>query len=250
MSTDYVSPNLRVPDLASLFPNMIVGDKDAVTWPYFRKQIDHKWYVDRRNPQVGFINRDEASLLYSNSQLLSGRRGIEIGAWRGWSTAHLLASELASLHVIEPLLADPEWRREFAAAIEQAGVQDRAILVPGPSPEEVVRLGEAGERWSFAFIDGDHDAQAPTTDALTCERYLEPTAMVLFHDLVSPHVGAALRALDANGWKTMIYQTAQIMGVAWRGDIAPVPHRPDPAQNWEIPQHLHGFAVSSLEPRG
>ena len=131
MSTDYVSDNLSVPDLAPLFPNMIVGAKGAVTWPYFRKEIDHTWYVDRRNPQIGFINKDEAAILYSNARLFSGRRGLEIGAWRGWSTCHLLASGPASLHVVEPLLADPDWRREFAAALEGAGEADRAILVPG-----------------------------------------------------------------------------------------------------------------------
>jgi hypothetical protein len=245
MSTDYVSPNLNVPDLSALFPNMIAGDTKALTWPYFRKEIDHTWYTDRRNPQIGFINRDEAAILYSNAQLFSGRRGIEIGAWRGWSTCHLLVSGLASLHVIEPLLADAEWKREFAAAANGGGATDRAILVAGTSPEEVVRLGEGGQRWSFAFIDGDHDGQAPTNDALACERYLEATAMVLFHDLVSPHVAAALRALDSRGWKTMVYQTAQIMGVAWRGDIAPVAHKPDPAQKWSVPDHLAGFAFSS-----
>ena len=43
--------------------------------------------------------------------------------------------------------------------------------------------------------------------------------MVLFHDLVSPHVAAGLRALAAKGWNVMAYQTAQMMGVAWRGAI-------------------------------
>ena len=244
MSTDYVSDNLDVPNLVSLFPNLIVGDKEAVTWPYFRKEIDHTWYVDRRNPEVGFINRDEAAILYSNAGLFPGRRGLEIGAWRGWSTCHLLLSGLASLHVIEPLLADADWNREFVAAVNGAGEANRAILVPGSSPAEVVRLGEEGRRWSFAFIDGDHDGQAPTNDALACEPYLEATAMILFHDLISPHVSAALRALDARGWRTMVYQTAQMMGVAWRGDIAPVRHKPDPSQRWSVPDHLAGFVIS------
>jgi hypothetical protein len=244
MSIDYVSDNLSVPHLDSLFPNMIVGSKEAVTWPYFRKEIDHTWYVDRRNPEVGFINRDEASILYSSARLFAGRRGLEIGAWRGWSTCHLLVSGLASLHVVEPLLADADWRSEFLVAVKGAGEEDRAILVPGPSPAEVVRLGEVGLRWSFAFIDGDHDGQAPTDDALAVARYLEPNAMVLFHDLISPHVAAALRALASNGWKAMVYQTAQMMGVAWRGDVSPVRHRPDPNQKWRIPEHLAGFAVS------
>ncbi len=244
MATDYVSENLKLPNLDSLFPNMIVGDKEALTWPYFRRGVDHNWYTDRRNPQVGFINKDEAAILYSNARLFSGRRGLEIGAWRGWSTCHLVAAGLASLHVVEPLLADEAWRREFSAAVDAAGGADRAILIAESSPEAVVRLGESGARWSFAFIDGDHEGEAPTNDALTCEPYLEATAMVLFHDLVSPHVSRALRALDAKGWRTMVYQTAQMMGVAWRGDIRPVRHIPDPAQRWSVPEHLAGFAIS------
>jgi predicted O-methyltransferase YrrM len=244
MTAEYVSDNLAVPNLNFLFPNMVLGDREAATWPYFRKEIDHAWYVDRRNPQVGFINKDEAAILYSSAELFAGRRGLEIGAWRGWSTAHLAASRLRSLDVVEPLLSDPEWRREFEGAIEGAGGRDRVHLAAGPSPEEVVRLGTSGRRWSFVFIDGDHDGEAPTRDALTVLPYLEPTALILLHDLVSPHVAAALRALRDKGLQTMVYQTAQMMGVAWRGDVAPVPHRPDAAQNWSVPDHLTGFTIT------
>ena len=106
MSKDYVSGNLDAPFLDHLFPNMIEADKGASTWPYFRKEIDHPFRVDRRNPTVGFINRDEASILYSNARAFTGRGGIEIGAWRGWSTAYLIAAGLAPLHVVEPLLAE------------------------------------------------------------------------------------------------------------------------------------------------
>jgi predicted O-methyltransferase YrrM len=244
MTAEYVSDNLTVPNLNRLFPNMVLGAKESVTWPYFRKEIDHTWYVDKRNPQVGFINKDEAAILYCSAELFGGQRGLEIGAWRGWSTAHLAASRLGSLDVVEPLLRDPEWRGEFADAIEGAGGKDRVHLAAGPSPEEVVRLGTGGRRWSFAFIDGDHDGEAPTRDALAVLDYLEPTALILFHDLVSPHVAAALHALRDKGLQTMVYQTAQMMGVAWRGEIAPVRHKPDPTQNWSVPDHLAGFAIS------
>jgi hypothetical protein len=42
----------------------------------------------------------------------------------------------------------------------------------------------------------------------------------------------------------MAYQTAQMMGVAWRGAIAPVAHKPDPAQHWQVPDHLTGIRIS------
>ena len=121
MSKDYVSDNLDAPVLDHLFPNMIEADKSQSTWPYFRKEIDHPFRVDRRNPTVGFINRDEASILFSNARAFAGRGGIEIGSWRGWSTAHLIAAGLAPLHVVEPLLADADWRREFVEVVAWRG---------------------------------------------------------------------------------------------------------------------------------
>ena len=178
---------------------MIVADKSVSTWPWLRREIDHPFRVDRRNPIVGFINRDEAAVLYANARLFAGRKGIEIGAWRGWSTAHLIASGLGSLHVVEPLLADPVWRAEIEEVARAAGGGETTILVPEASPAAVERLGQSGVRWSFAFIDGDHDGEAPTRDALALAPYLEPTAMVLFHDLVSPHVAKGLARARGDG---------------------------------------------------
>src|ERR1700683_143976 len=134
MAKDYVAANLEAPVLDHLFPNMIEADKSASTWPYFRKQINHPFRVDRRNPTVGFINRDEASILYANARAFKGRSGIEIGAWRGWATAYLTAAGVAPLHVVEPLLADPDWRSEFEAVIRGAGGSSSTILAPEKSP--------------------------------------------------------------------------------------------------------------------
>jgi hypothetical protein len=244
MAKDYVSDNLDAPRLDHLFPNMIVADKSVSTWPWFRREIDHPFLADKRNPIVGFINYDEAAVLYSNARRFAGLSALEIGAWRGWSTAHLIAAGLASLHVVEPLLADPVWRAEFEEMARAAGGGERTILVPEASPAAVERLGQSGVRWAFAFIDGDHDGEAPTRDALACARFLEPTAMVLFHDLVVPDVARGLRALERSGWNVMAYQTAQMLGVAWRGEVVPVAHKPDPSQSWRVPAHLKGIVIS------
>ena len=250
MTKDYVADNLSSPSLDHLFPNMVEVDKTVSTWPWLRRDVDHAFRVDRRNPIVGFINRDEASILYGNARLFHGRKGIEIGAWRGWSTAHLVVAGLGSLHVIEPLLSDPEWRSEFETVVRGAGGASNTILVADKSPEAVLRLGQAGERWSFAFIDGDHDGEAPTRDAVALAPFLEPTAMVLFHDLVSPHVAKGFRTLEERGWNVLAYQTAQMLGVAWRGEVAPVAHKPDPSQVWRVPDHLTGVPISGVTNAG
>ena len=56
-----VSESVR---LDHLFPNMVEVDKSVSTWPWLRRDVDHPFRVDRRNPIVGFINRDEASILF------------------------------------------------------------------------------------------------------------------------------------------------------------------------------------------
>ncbi len=44
----------------------------------------------------------------------------------------------------------------------------------------------------------------------------------------------------------MVYQTMQIMGVAWRGNVEPVRHQPDPKIEWRLPEHLQHYSVSGL----
>ena len=61
----------------------------------------------------------------------------------------------------------------------------------------------------------------------------------MFHDLNSPFVAAGLDAFAAAGWKTGIYETMQIMGIAWRGDYIPLLTARDPTVPLS-PWHLAG----------
>ena len=84
----------------------------------------------------------------------------------------------------------------------------------------------------------------------------------MFHDLNSPFVAAGLDAFAAAGWKTGIYETMQIMGIAWRGDYIPLVTARDPTvplkslascRSQTSPSHLNprtrdGIQVDSPKP--
>jgi hypothetical protein len=112
-------------------------------------------------------------------------------------------------------------------------------LIPGRSPDAVDELATVSpEGWSLFFIDGNHEGEAPLNDTKACTRYATADAAMVFHDLASPCVTNAVLYLKAQGWKTRVYHTAQIMAVAWRGDIHPIAHQPDPRIDWRIPDHV------------
>ncbi|CAN1210487.1 hypothetical protein TUMEXPCC7403_09845 [Tumidithrix helvetica PCC 7403] len=244
---DYISPNLEIVYPDSCFPNMISGDTNNCDWQYLRREVPHHWYVDRRQPTIGFLSRDEAHILYNNALQFRGKLALEIGCWLGWSACHLALAGV-QLDVIDPLLGRPDFFNSVQSSLTTAKVIDRVNLMSGYSPQKVEELAaEYQRKWSLIFIDGNHDAPYPLKDARICETLAEDNAMILFHDLASPDVSQGLEYFRERGWNTTIYQTMQIMGVAWRGNVEPVMHTPDPDVAWEIPIHLQHYNISGLE---
>ncbi|WP_244348714.1 class I SAM-dependent methyltransferase [Thermostichus vulcanus] len=226
---------------------MRVGNVDQCPWPYLRREIPHLWYVDQCNPTVGFVSRDEAHILYNTALQFKGQPALEIGCWMGWSAAHL-ASAGVILDVVDPILNQPQAYESVDQSLTLAGIRSNVTLYPGTSPEKVEEIAQTqNRRWSLIFIDGDHDHPGPLRDAQIAEKYAAEDALILFHDLTSPDVAEGLHYFRDRGWNTMIYQTMQIMGVAWRGQVQPVEHIPDPAVQWTLPEHLRGYRVCGLQ---
>ncbi|MEG4285997.1 TylF/MycF/NovP-related O-methyltransferase [Microcoleus sp. A006_D1] len=247
---DYVSPGLKIILPDAYFPNMIVGDTNTCPWPYLRREIPHNWYVDRRASSVGFLSRDEAHILYNTALQFAGKKALEIGCWLGWSACHLALAGV-ELDVVDPLLETENIRQSaidsIQGALNASGVQTSVTLVPGYSPQRVEELAnQFNRKWSLIFIDGEHEGEGPLNDAIACEKLAEKDAIILFHDLAAPAVAKGLDYLKQRGWQTVIYQTMQIMGAAWRGNVAPVKHQPDPNISWQLPAHLQGYAVSGI----
>lgn len=241
---DYISPNFSIVRPDAAFPNMIVGNPQTCNWPYLRREIPHNWYVDRRQPTIGFLSRDEAHILYNTALQFKGKRALEIGCWLGWSTCHLALAGV-ELDVIDPLLERPKFYNNVRSSLETAGVFNSITLIGGYSPQKVVEIAKQQQcKWSLIFIDGNHEHPGPLEDVQICEQFAEEDAAILFHDLASPDVGAGLDYLRDRDWKIEVYQTMQIMGVAWRGKVQPILHQPDPNISWTLPSHLQGYSVS------
>jgi glycosyltransferase involved in cell wall biosynthesis/predicted O-methyltransferase YrrM len=241
---DYVSPGFSIIQPDSCFSNMIVGRTNGCAWPYLRREIPHNWYVDKRHPIVGFVSRDEAHIIYNTALKFKGKKALEIGCWLGWSACHIALAGV-ELDVIDPILARQEFSESVTNSLRMAGVLEAVNLIAGSSPQEVEELATKLQRkWSLIFIDGNHEAPGPLNDAIICEQLAEEDALILFHDLASPDVAQGLDYFKEKGWNTMVYQTMQIMGVAWRGNIEPAIHQPDPKIDWKLPTHLQHYSVS------
>ena len=243
---DYISPNFAIVKPDECFPNMIVGDPNLQPWAYLRREVPHNWYVDKRHPTVGFLSRDEAHILYNTALKFKGKKALEIGCWLGWSACHLALAGV-ELEVVDPLLARPDFYESVSNSLQAAGVLDSIHLVAGYSPQAVEELAaQLQTKWSLIFIDGNHEAPGPLNDAIICEQLAAEDALIVFHDLAAPDVAQGLDYFKQKGWQTLVYQTMQIMGVAWRGNIEPVIHQPDPKVNWVLPAHLQSYTVSGM----
>lgn len=94
------------------------------------------------------------------------------------------------------------------------------------------------------FIDGDHDGNAPENDAVAVMDHCVEDAIVVFHDMTSPYVARGLASFQQRGWNVRLYNTMQVLGIAWRGDVAITNHVKDQSAFNLFQPHLGDFPSS------
>ena len=237
---DYVSPGLTTiwPDAS--FPHMIEGNPEDCGQIYLRKRSPHRWMVDRRNPAVGFLSRDESAILHSAALQCCGKRGLEIGCCQGWAACHIASAGIL-LDVIDPVFANPQFTQTIESSLQKADVRGNVKLHAAQSPNIVDALASSnGEKWSFFFLDGTGEGDAALNETTACLPHAAEDCIMLIHNIANPDVAKGFMWLKSEGWNTCVFHTSQIMGAAWRGSMSPPLHIPDPClvELLGVPLHI------------
>ena len=182
--------------------------------------------------QCGFLNRDEARILYECAAQFGGL-WLDIGSHTGWTGLHMAAAG-AFVCSLDPMLANEEFR---ARAVANLGYS-LARVTPCPTTSRMWFGGDPryprpmmpeGVTYSGVMIDGDHSWEHPLYDAVQSFKHLEDRGVILLHDFVGGPVREAVKYLKCEGMKCRIYfASAQLLAVCWRGDFTPpdVPSNP------------------------
>jgi predicted O-methyltransferase YrrM len=245
---EYVPPGFVNPRLLHLFQHAAKVNPYSVRWPYLRSSIPHIFRSDTRSPTshvIGNASYEEAVCLHTVARQFANRRGLEVGTHFGWSGVHLLAAGL-DMDFVDPACGDSAREAALRSTFDQVASRGKYRLWPGRSPDviETIRQQGTGEQWAFVFIDGDHDGDAPSRDAHAIIPHCAENAVVMFHDLTSPFVARGLRVFKEFGWSIKIYNTMQILGLAWRGKVQIPEHIQDPNVPRILPEHLVDISCS------
>lgn len=240
---DRVPKGYGDPKLLALFPDASVIDPRRMSWKYMRPEVPHIFRVDRRgSPGIGNASYEEACCLYTLASQFRGKRGLEVGTHLGWTGAHLLAAGLR-MDFVDPAIANAERAKMLVTSFDAVPNRVSYKMYAQPSPQSIEPIFREGnsELWSFAFIDGNHDGDAPMFDAKAVLPFMADDSCVMFHDLTSPHVAAGLQVFQEAGWNIEVFQTMQILGVASRGQVVIPPFQKDNNVPKVLPSHLKRF---------
>lgn len=240
---DYVAPGLDVIKPDHVFPSLVRLDRERVWGAGSRKDFRHNQYADGYDTLRLLPNRDEAHILYNLARRFAGRRGLLIGGEIGWTARHL-AEGGVKLDILDLHLGDPERLGRLKAGLD--GLSDLRLF-SGWGAEAVGTLvahhtQKGEEPWSLAVFNLAEREPDIVPAIRRCAAAAAPDAMIVVWNALVCQVEDALQRLKAEGWSIRLYDTVQMIAVAWRGATGPVDHRPDPRARWLRPQTLAPFS--------
>lgn len=187
----------------------------------------------------GFWTHDEAAILY-NCAVRTHGLWLDIGAYTGWTTAHLAAA-MEWVTSLDPVLKYQAFQSRFEENLR--GMWDQLNCVSSRTSDayfdyERERRAEHSRRakgldigpleFTGVVIDGEHGWHQPLKDAQNAAAHLAPDGVILFHDFIGGPVQEGVRWLQDNGFRCRIYNTPFMVACCWRGKFTPPDHVPDP----------------------
>lgn len=223
---------MEAPNIAQYFPHL----QDRVM-PQFSmgQKVLSDWADKPDNDPVfalykccGFINRDEAAILYNAAKTLGGREWLDIGAHTGWTALHAAAAGYW-VTALDPMYANDEFRLRAESNAARAGFDTRFCSVAatsrmwfGGDRRYERALVAPDQRYDGVMIDGDHCWMEPLYDAVWSLKHLNNPGVILLHDFIGGPVREAVRYLMVEGMKCRVYiSSSQCMALCWRGEFTP-----------------------------
>lgn len=150
--------------------------------------------------EVG-LPRADAEFLFSFLEATQPRRFLEIGTWRGGTSALIKTvcqnTEVVTLNYPDPeVVNNPLKKDEVGRAFIRRALAVKLVWADSAALPKLA-LG----RFDAIFVDGDHSYDAALRDLENCWAILEPGGYLMFHDFVQernrdrqPHYRRVVRA--------------------------------------------------------
>lgn len=161
----------------------------------------------------------EALILHELTKRIKPSLFIEIGAYAGWSSAHILKalkypsifiavdnfSECKNPQLIKSLLYQELKRYDYALKVEQDSTEF---------------LNNFKEKADVIFIDGFHRDGKPLADIKAAVKVLKPDGYIILHDTWMPNVDKACDYLIQQGYKSWMFTTDNQLEIYTKGDLS------------------------------
>lgn len=233
---EYASPGLLPIRPDRLFPFVYCFDQAVLGAGYDRSGGRHARRLDCRFPRIPMPSRDEAALIYNTALRVQGTRMLVAGAGCGWTLAHVRAAG-GFLDVIDPTLVNPMVKESVVTVLTAIPTGEFQYTATVPDGIKNLLEGKAGQ-WSLLLLDADAFTVVTRLFLDAVLPHLADDAFILMVGAAHTESAPALARLAETGWNLRVYDTARALAVAWRGDVEPVAHIPDPAVVWDRPAHL------------
>jgi predicted O-methyltransferase YrrM len=148
------------------------------------------------------IGRDEGGALAEIVRREHATRTIEVGLGYGISTLCICEGLLSGSAPGRHVALDPNQSTRFSdcglQVLEDAGVREMVVHLPERSELALPRLLQAGERFDFAFVDGNHRFDGAFLDLVYLGRLLEPGRLIVVDDCQLPAISRSVAFFVTN----------------------------------------------------